>query len=68
MSTLACLFGVGWKDDGLWITWAREPESTANNLGLIRDARAAHGSDVGWLDEVIAALREARGSNAGCLA
>jgi hypothetical protein len=35
-------------------TW--EPETTARNLGLIREARAARGEDVVWLDEIIAAL------------
>jgi tetratricopeptide (TPR) repeat protein len=37
---------------------AWEPETTARNLRLIRDARAARHEDVGWIDEVIAALEK----------
>ena len=29
-----------------------EPESTANNLGLIREARAEHGEHVDWAEEI----------------
>lgn len=35
---------------------AWEPETTANNLGLIRAAREARGAAPPWLEEVIAAL------------
>lgn len=35
-----------------------EPETTARNLGLIRDARAERDEDVEWIDGVIAALEE----------
>jgi tetratricopeptide (TPR) repeat protein len=33
-----------------------EPQTTANNLKLIREARLAHGLQQGWLDEVIETL------------
>ena len=36
-----------------------EPETTARNLRLIREARAGRGEDAGWLDEMIAALEAA---------
>ncbi len=36
-----------------------EPETTVNNLGLIREARLARGADVAWLDEIVTALRQA---------
>jgi len=42
-----------------------EPETTANNLGFIREARNARGNDVGWLDEVMAALMDAKGTDVG---
>jgi tetratricopeptide (TPR) repeat protein len=35
-----------------------EPETTARNLSLIREARAGRGEAVGWLEEIIAALRQ----------
>jgi tetratricopeptide (TPR) repeat protein len=35
-----------------------EPETTANNLTLIRNARQKRGADVGWLDEIVAALEQ----------
>lgn len=35
-------------------TW--EPQTTARNLGLIRDARAARGIDAAWIEEIIQAL------------
>lgn len=35
-----------------------EPETTARNLRLIRDARAGRGDDVAWLDRVIDRLLE----------
>ncbi len=38
-----------------------EPESTANNLGLIREARAAHGETLGWADEIEQELVNAAG-------
>jgi tetratricopeptide (TPR) repeat protein len=41
-----------------------EPQTTANNLGFIRDARAARGADVGWVEEIIAALKNAKGLGA----
>jgi hypothetical protein len=34
--------------------------STANNLALIRQARAARGIEDGWLNEAISALEAAR--------
>jgi hypothetical protein len=34
-----------------------EPQTTARNLDLIREARAARQQDVSWLDEIILALR-----------
>lgn len=34
-----------------------EPETTANNLRMIADARAARGEDTDWLEELIAALQ-----------
>jgi tetratricopeptide (TPR) repeat protein len=36
-----------------------EPETTANNLNLIREARQARGVEEPWLDEVIAELNRA---------
>lgn len=36
-----------------------EPVTTANNLKMIRDARAARGADVGWLGEIIGELEKA---------
>jgi hypothetical protein len=36
-----------------------EPESTANNLSLIRQARAEHGETVDWADEIEQELRKA---------
>ncbi|MBN1655697.1 MAG: DUF4071 domain-containing protein [Deltaproteobacteria bacterium] len=40
-----------------------EPETTANNLGFIRQARAARAIDTSWLDEIIAMLlKTAKGS------
>lgn len=36
-----------------------EPASTANNLGLILDARTARGEAVDWLEEIVGALRRA---------
>lgn len=33
-----------------------EPETTARNLGLIREARAANGEGVGWADDIEQAL------------
>ena len=33
-----------------------EPETTARNLKLIREARAGRGEAADWLDEIIAAL------------
>jgi hypothetical protein len=36
-------------------TWMSQ--STANNLLMIRQARADRGADVGWLDGIIDALR-----------
>lgn len=33
-----------------------EAKTTANNLGMIRDARAARGVDVGWLEGIISVL------------
>lgn len=36
-----------------------EPLTTANNLKMIRDARAERGSDAGWIDELIAELNTA---------
>ena len=41
-----------------------EPMMTANNLKLIRDARAARGAAAKWLDEVIAALESAGAAHA----
>ncbi|HWK09877.1 MAG TPA: TRAFs-binding domain-containing protein [Vicinamibacterales bacterium] len=41
-----------------------EPMTTANNLKLIRDARAARGAAAKWLDEVIAALESAGAAHA----
>jgi tetratricopeptide (TPR) repeat protein len=41
-----------------------EPQTTANNLSLIREARAARGTEDPWLGEVIAALERA-GTPAG---
>ena len=35
-----------------------EPETTATNVRIIRDARAGRGLDVDWLEEVLAALDE----------
>ena len=35
-----------------------EPETTAKNLGLIREARAARGVELAWADEVEQALRQ----------
>lgn len=44
-------------------TWM--PETTARNLGLIREGRAARGEEIAWLDQVVNALkrkaRELRG-------
>ncbi len=37
---------------------AWEPQTSANNLKFIRDARQARGQDTGWLDEVIQALED----------
>jgi hypothetical protein len=34
-----------------------EPASTARNLGLIREARAARGEGLPWADAIEAALR-----------
>ena len=39
---------------------AWEPETTANNLSLIRDARSERGIQEPWLDEILGALRAAR--------
>jgi hypothetical protein len=39
-----------------------EATTTANNLRLIRDARAARGSEVGWLNDLIEALAAAGAS------
>lgn len=36
-----------------------EPETTARNLKLIREARASRGEDVAWLDELLAELDKA---------
>jgi hypothetical protein len=33
-----------------------EPKTTARNLGIIRDARAARGEDVRWVEEIIEKL------------
>ncbi|MEL7117055.1 MAG: DUF4071 domain-containing protein, partial [Pseudomonadota bacterium] len=38
---------------------AFEPETTARNLRLIREARVARGEDADWLDPLLAALTEA---------
>ena len=38
-----------------------EPETTANNLALIRKARAEHGETVAWADELEAELLKAAG-------
>jgi len=40
-------------------TW--EPESTARTLVRIRDARRGRGEEIGWLDEIAAALEDAAG-------
>jgi hypothetical protein len=40
---------------------AWEPESTAYNLGLIRESRAQHGDTVGWADELERELLKAAG-------
>ena len=39
---------------------AFEPETTARNLRLIREARSVRGEDVGWLAEIEEGLREAQ--------
>jgi len=39
---------------------AFEPETTARNLRLIREARSARGEDVGWLAEIEEELRAAQ--------
>jgi hypothetical protein len=39
-----------------------EPETTANNLHLIRDARAANGETLGWADDIERELVSAAGS------
>jgi hypothetical protein len=41
---------------------AWEAETTARNLRLIREARAARGEDVAWIEELKQALAEARSS------
>jgi hypothetical protein len=38
-------------------TW--EPRTTADNLATIAESRRARGEDTGWLDDVVARLREA---------
>ena len=38
-----------------------EPESTANNLALIRESRAQHGETVDWADELERELLNAAG-------
>lgn len=35
-----------------------EPKTTARNLNLIRDARAARGEDAAWIDEIVAQLNQ----------
>jgi hypothetical protein len=42
-----------------------EPESTANNLRLIREARAEHGEHLPWADEIEAELLRAAAAPAG---
>jgi hypothetical protein len=39
---------------------AFEPETTARNLRLIREARSARGEDVAWLVEIEESLRAAQ--------
>ncbi|MCP5089116.1 MAG: DUF4071 domain-containing protein, partial [Rhodobacteraceae bacterium] len=38
-----------------------EPESTANNLGLIKEARQSRGDETGWIDRVIQELMNKAG-------
>ena len=38
-----------------------EPETTARNIALIREARARRGEDVGWIEEIESALTNAAG-------
>jgi tetratricopeptide (TPR) repeat protein len=39
-----------------------EPETTARNLGLIREARARRGKDVAWIEEIERNLAQAAGA------
>jgi hypothetical protein len=41
------------------VTEPWQPATTARNLGLIRQARAARSEDVAWIAEIEAALAEA---------